>query len=224
MPRRRKKNIMASKQHFDPTQSFRILDDLIESIDARCFADAPGIPEVIERETVTEFESEVTSTGQTLASKPFLSPPIHIPNAGSENNFRHAYKSELTLARDAAVGTKKLLWWHAPDPRRIPHNHPWSFRSAILSGGYTEERFSVQDGRIVREVVEYSAGAVNVVPANVFHNVIAVKPETVTFLDCGPARPGNEWGYLDTADGTYFDWKHQSPDNFLELFKQLNAH
>lgn len=216
--------VMKSKQRFDPTASSHILDALLAAIDARCFADAPSIPEVIDRETIGDFNSKTTSSGQALESTPFSSPPIHIPNAGSGSNARHSYKSELSLVRNTETGTKKLLWWHAADPRSIPHNHPWAFRSAILSGGYTEERFSVDEGKIVRELIEYSAGAVNLVPANVFHNVIEVKPDTVTFLDCGPARPGNEWGYLDPTDGTYFDWKQQSPDNFLDLFKQLNAH
>lgn len=211
-------------RYFDPSETSRILEDFVASIEARCFADGPGIPNVVERETVGEFDSKTTGSGQSLRSEAFLAPPVHIPNAGSGANARHSFKSELVLLRLPDQATRKILWWHAADPRTVPHNHPWDFRSAILSGGYTEERFRIDDGEIIREVVEYAAGDVNVVPADVFHNVIDVKPETVTFLDCGPARAGNEWGYLNPADGEYSDWKQHSPENFVELFKLLNAH
>ncbi len=213
-----------SDQVFDPSVSHQVLTDLISSFQENCLKNAEPIPNVVEREEVSEFESDETSTGQGLVSAPFSSPPTHIPVAGEKNNARHAFKSELSLVRDPRVGTKKILWWYAADPRKLPHNHPWDFRSAILSGGYTEERFTLNDGIWVREIVEYGPGSVNVVAADVFHNVIDVQPDTVTFLDCGPARKDNQWGYLDVEKEIYFDWKEQSPDNFVEIFKALNAH
>lgn len=217
-------NNIKSEILFNPNANSEVLEDLLYSFQENCFRDSPPIPNVIEREEVGEFKSETTSSGASLNSKAFVSPPVHIPNSGEGEKARHSFKTELSLLRDPNVGTKKILRWHDADPRQLPHNHPWDFRSAILAGGYTEERFFLKDGIWVRELVEYEAGSVNIVPADVFHNVIDVQEGTVTFLDCGKARQGNEWGYLDVEENEYFDWKKESPTNFLEIFKSLNAH
>ena len=57
-----------------------------------------------------------------------------------------------------------------------------------------------------------------------FHNVVEVLPGTVTFLDCGRARAGNEWGYIDPQVWDYKSFKDLTPTNFLELFRELNPH
>lgn len=224
-----------SKLTFNPDVVERVLEDLLHAFEENCFANAPPRPNVVESEEVGEFSAAVTSTGGSLRTKAFASAPIHVPNAGDHDKPRHSFKSELTLLRDPNVGTKKLMWWYGADPRSDPHDHPFDFRSAILSGGYTEERWYIKDGIWVREVVEYTAGNVNLVPANVYHNVIEVAPDTVTFLDCGRSRVGNKWGYLDKAaldleenpkveSVPQFTWQDQSPSDFLEIFKLLNAH
>ena len=156
----------------------------------------------------------MTSSGQPLVANAFGVAPVHIPNAGDDDHARHSYKSELVLVRDPEVGTKKILWWYDKDPRNIPHNHPWDFRSGILYGGYTEERFWLSSGVVKKERKQYTAGMINEVPADVFHNVIDVLPGTATYLDCGPARVGNEWGYMDTSTGDYSTFKKLTPPNF----------
>ena len=71
------------------------------------------------------------STEQALVGTALTIPPIHkCPVAGDGANARHSYKSELVLLRDPDLGTKKILWWYDKDPRPLPHNHPWDFRSA----------------------------------------------------------------------------------------------
>jgi hypothetical protein len=168
----------------------------------------------------------VTSTGLPLGALGLSSPPLHIPNGGDGANARHAYKSELILMRDLYLGTKKIMWWHDRDPRDTPHNHPWDFRSAILSGGYTEQRYWTErpGGEIKHDVREYKAGDFNLVPANVFHSVTKVLPGTVTYLDCGATRPGGDWGYLDLGSGKYIPFKEMTPGNFIDIFRQLNTH
>lgn len=170
--------------------------------------------------------NELTSTsiGNPLISNSFKAAPMHIPNAGDNANARHSYKSELVLVRDPNAGTKKILWWFDKDPRETPHNHPWNFRSGIISGGYVEERFWLNNGVVKKETRRYEAGMINEVPANVFHNVREVLPGTVTYLDCGPARKGNEWGYMDINDGKYIPFKDLTPGNFLECLRTLNPH
>lgn len=166
-----------------------------------------------------------TSLGLSLKSRPFGSPPIHVPNGGGGPNARHSFKSELTLLRDPQIGTKKILWWHGDDPRVTPHNHPWNFRSAILSGGYTEERYWLsRTGSIKRETLTFTAGMINEVPADVFHNVTRVLPGTVTYLDCGPAREGGAWGYMELGEGEYIPSTELVVSDLKDCFAALNPH
>jgi hypothetical protein len=109
--------------------------------------------------------------------------------------------------RGRQVGTLKLTWWHAGDPRPLPHNHPWrdedgvSFRSSILSGGYTETVYRL-DGSTEERV--YRAGDVNIARHDEYHVVSDVLPQTVTLMACGPRVKPEEgqspWGYLLTGD------------------------
>jgi len=202
-----------------------VLQALLSAFDSKVFVHAPERPNSISQEAQQQKTHNTTASGQSLTAGAFAIPPVHIPNAGDGATARHSYKSELVLVRDPAIGTKKILWWYDKDPKLTPHNHPWDFRSAVLSGGYTEERFWLdKDGKLQTEVKEYVAGDVNVVPANMFHNVISVKPGTVTFLDCGPARTGNEWGYLNTTTLAYQTFKDLTPPNFFEIFQEVNPH
>lgn len=150
--------------------------------------------------------------------------PIHVPDLGNGT-----YKTEIVLydgpgvdvlalyylegaggrppAPEIKVGTLKLTWWHAGDPRPLPHNHPWrdkdgiSFRSSILSGGYTETVYRL-DGSTEQRV--YRAGDVNVARHDEYHVVSDVLPQTVTLMACGPRVKPEEgqspWGYLLTGD------------------------
>lgn len=210
---------------FTPADVTAVLNDLLESFDTRVFTDGPPRPSTIEGELTQGTSHTTTSSGQALVGEAFQIAPVHIPNAGDGANARHSYKSELVLVRYPDVGTKKILWWYDKDPRATPHNHPWDFRSAILSGGYTEERFWLdKDGKLQTETCTYTAGDVNVMPANMFHNVVKVEKNTVTYLDCGQARKGNEWGYLDVEKLVYKTFKELTPGNFLETFQALNPH
>lgn len=198
-----------------------VMQTLIMAFEANLFPQgSPARPTALAKKGDSDLLE--TSTGQPLVSAAFSVPPLHIPNAGDGPNARHSFKSELVLVRDPAVGTKKIMWWYGDDPREIPHNHPWDFRSGIISGGYTEERSWITNGILKSERRKYVAGTINEVPADVFHNVFDVLPNTVTYLDCGPAREGNEWGYLDGEK--YQTWKDLTPANFLECFKGLNTH
>jgi hypothetical protein len=158
-----------------------------------------------------------TITGNPIFAGNLATPPIHVPdlNGGS-------YKTELTLIR-TPERTEKIIWWHAGDPRDIPHNHPWPFVSTILSGGYTEDRFKIEaDGSVSNETKTYRTGDLNDCPADVYHVVYDVLKGTVTHLVCGQQSPGAVWGYLDVnAVETY----SPPPDpNFLTNFRAINPH
>jgi len=174
-----------------------------------------------------------TSGGLPLASDLYEAPPIHIPDLDGG-----AFKTELTLYR-SAERTEKLIWWHGPDPRPVPHDHPWPFTSTIIRGGYTEHRYTIGDGGGVRhEVRTYRStppaghiaapndGNTNHVPLGVYHTVTDVLPGTVTHLVCGAARSGNEWGSLDTDTGEpiAFDDARVADPTFIERLHRLNPH
>jgi len=172
-----------------------------------------------------------TTGGQPLQSAQLESPPIHIPDGKGG-----AYKTELAIERTPDK-TVKILWWHSDDPRPEPHNHPWPFKSEILSGGYSETRYWVEEtaeethfphaGRVVKtETKTYRAGDINDMPANVFHVVHDVQPKTVTRLTCGKAAPNNEWGYLDTQTGVYISARDPkfADNEFLDKLRAINPH
>ena len=167
--------------------------------------------------------SKTLGTGNPLAHADFAVPPLHIPDG--KGGY---YKTELVLER-SEQRVVKIHWWHGPDPRRDPHNHPWHyFRSTILSGGYTETRYAapyLDTAEREREsgVRVYRAGDVNSMPHGVFHTVDEVLPDTVTRMETGPLVEGGDWGYL--IDGAYVSVKdaERDPDFFGQLCA-INPH
>lgn len=105
-----------------------------------------------------------------------------------------------------------------PDPDRDLHDHPWTFWSIVLRGGYTEtvvEQYPVpgRPGSAVslsshfsrREVVRtHRAGSVHKTPHGAFHAITSVysRPPTWTLVICGPKR--SSWGFL--VDGRWMKW------------------
>lgn len=211
-------------QFFQPQDVNLVMDQFLESLRVRMFGNgAPALPGGLGEDEMATVPA-ATSTGLEGILASFAGAPLHIPNSGDGANARHSYKSEVVL-RKSVEQTYKIMWWHDKDPRTIPHNHPWPFRSAVLLGGYTEERFWLDEhGELHTEILEHNAGDVNTVPANVFHNVLSVKPGTVTFLECGHTRVGNKWGYLNTESKLYIPSTDLTSPNFLTELRELNPH
>lgn len=159
---------------------------------------------------------ETTTSGLALSHKTMSAPPVHIPDGKGG-----AFKTELTVARSPEY-TEKYLWWYADDPRPEYHNHPWPFESTILSGGYTEHRVWIEDGRLRRETRNYREGDVNQVNAGVYHVVVNVLPGTATHLICGKASEGNAWGYLDLETLEHNPAKKE--EGFMEKMQAINPH
>lgn len=101
-----------------------------------------------------------------------------------------------------------------PDSRSVLHNHPWSFVSFVLSGGYTEfvpGPYYAQSRYVKR---------VNVKPFNNSYHWIAELDKTPTWTLVFVGRRRRVWGYLD-PDGTYTDYdKHVNNATYQEA---LNA-
>lgn len=93
-----------------------------------------------------------------------------------------------------------LHWFHAADPQPDPHDHPVSFVSVPLRGGYVERRgWPSWDlryyGRPWRRF--------NRVRATDIHRIVAVLPGTLTLVFSGPVV--REWGH-HTPDG-WVPWR-----------------
>lgn len=86
-----------------------------------------------------------------------------------------------------------LHWLNHPDQEPYLHDHPVSFLSIILRGGYTEAR----RGKLcVRSWF-------NFVRATDGHTIIAVKPRTLTLALMGPKT--REWGFWTNRG--WIGWK-----------------
>ncbi len=161
-------------------------------------------------------ELKRTATGLDVEHIQWGAAPLHIPDDDGG-----AYKTELVLSR-SEERTEKINWWHGPDPRRKPHNHPWPFQATILAGGYTETRWTEVAGKWVSETKTYKQGDSNDMPANVYHTVDAVEPGTVTHMVCGALTAGpGDWGYLN-AEGVVE--KVESDPDFYGKLLALNPH
>ncbi len=159
----------------------------------------------------------------SLAHKAFETVPLHIPDG-----LGGAYKTELVLQRTVNA-VVKINWWHGPDPRLDPHNHPWRFTSKILQGGYTETRWYgvYRNGQVIdyiKDTRSYKAGDVNVLNPDTFHTIDSVIPGTVTHMVTGPVDGDGDWGYL--INKKYVSAAHDPKKNlkFWTQLCELNPH
>ena len=59
------------------------------------------------------------------------------------------------------------------EPHADPHDHPWSFETEILAGGYVEEVFNVLPGGGWRsELVHRCPGTIHQIPAEHVHRIV----------------------------------------------------
>ena len=101
-----------------------------------------------------------------------------------------------------------LHWINKPDPEPHLHDHPVSFWSFILRGGYVEVRQQVYVGYGQRDEVrsKYKTRKwFNRITASSGdrHRIIEVKPKTLTLCLMGPKK--REWGF-HTEDGWVY-WR-----------------
>ena len=61
------------------------------------------------------------------------------------------------------------------EPHATPHDHPWSFETEILAGGYVDEVFHIEpDGTWRSEFVERLPGTVHHVDATHIHRIVGL--------------------------------------------------
>jgi hypothetical protein len=173
---------------------------------------------------VPEGEERAINTAVASGAKriiQFDAPPLHIPDA-TDGSF----KTEVVWFDDPNVGTIKVNYWHGPDPRSTPHDHPWeeddiSFKSLIVKGGYTESVYS-NTGEFIRQTT-YEAGDVNTVGSDEFHTVDTVQPGTVSIMFCGPRRI-KPWGYVIDGEFAPPSDPRVSDDTFRNKMWAINPH
>lgn len=95
-------------------------------------------------------------------------------------------------------------WIISPDQERDLHDHPVSFLSIILRGGYTDVVRVARDGlwgteQQIHRFIRY-------IPGTFWwtHRIVAVKPKTLTLCFMTPNK--REWGF-HTANG-WVHWKN----------------
>lgn len=82
---------------------------------------------------------------------------------------------------------------NGPDPEPDMHDHPVTFLSIVLRGGYSE----------LRPSGVFSRNWVNFIRATDIHQILVVKPHTVTFCFVGPKV--RDWGFHTPTGWVY--WK-----------------
>lgn len=89
-----------------------------------------------------------------------------------------------------------------------PHDHPLSFSSMILKGGYVEEVFSVHTGLSTR--FWRRPGDRFMVYKDHIHRIIELlEPTVLTFAEYGPIE--QQWGHYQWRDGV--PWKSVGASN-----------
>ncbi len=94
-----------------------------------------------------------------------------------------------------------LHWLNKPDPDPHMHDHPVTFLSLILRGGYTELRQDWEDWTPRVQVNRFW----NWIRASTLHTIFDVEPGTMTLCLMGPKT--QEWGFYVAGRGKVY-WKH----------------
>jgi len=101
----------------------------------------------------------------------------------------------------------RSIWLHhfvRDDQERHVHDHPWPAVSVILTGGYREEVGEVAGDRMVMREREFSAPAINRIPATHRHRIAAVQPHTWTLMLVGKRTGRGWWFYNPAPNGTVY--------------------
>lgn len=97
------------------------------------------------------------------------------------------------------------------DAERLPHNHPYAFKSIVLKGWYDEEqtkgwtRLTPQSDEVVfqRDVVRHSRFKLFRIAQAQYHRIINMPADGVWTIIWHPRKPvESAWGYLN-VDGTH---------------------
>jgi hypothetical protein len=94
-----------------------------------------------------------------------------------------------------------LHWINKPDPEPFLHDHPVSFLSIILSGGYTEKRKGYLDYQ--SQLLTHRWFNLIKATSHDTHTIVEVLPKTLTLALMGPKT--RDWGFHTPAGWVH--WK-----------------
>lgn len=126
------------------------------------------------------------------------------------------YLERYMLAR---IGGKTFFLHRflASDPDRGLHDHPWDLSwSLIVGGGYKEKRLMMRDGKPWMTVRRLSAGMVNVIRGDDFHQVVMEPGRPAWTIFCHGPRV-KKWGFVASRAGREQAEGHFEKDSY-ELF------
>lgn len=92
---------------------------------------------------------------------------------------------------------------HASDGDRARHDHPWSFWSLIVRGGYVESVAPVSDP-FKAKLKAHTAGRAHRHPMSICHRIETIIPGTITLVLTGRRR--DTWGFY-TEDRGFVPWQ-----------------
>jgi len=106
-----------------------------------------------------------------------------------------------------------LHYFYRGDHDREVHNHPWGVSvSLILTGGYIEERYSIELGDIIER--DLKPLMINVIRGNDFHRVQMRKGGCWTLFIAG--KKIQRWGFLN-RDGTGYE---DAEERYRRIFRE----
>lgn len=106
--------------------------------------------------------------------------------------------------------TVYLHCFHRPDADRWMHNHPWSARGLILTGGYIELRYPQHPSRS-HNVLQRTLrpGSFQKFDEDTYHNIVTLLDDVVwTVLATGTRTQG--WGFWDPVRRRHVPWHRRS--------------
>lgn len=104
------------------------------------------------------------------------------------------------------LGSVYLHHIHRPDNDRDPHDHPWSFASLVIAGGYTE--LSWPDKRRAGQVStrEHRRWSLHRMGRQAAHVITGIDGPLWTLVITGPRR--GEWGFWHL--GGFTPWREHT--------------
>ena len=116
----------------------------------------------------------------------------------------------------------RILWtpWFAiyihrilkSDEDKHPHNHPWNFRTFILSGSYTEEWYNAETEEYGKQILTRDDSTYR--GFEIFHKIEIYQP--VTTLVC-TGQHWNRWGYW--VNGKFVEQSEYRENKNLGLYE-----
>lgn len=100
----------------------------------------------------------------------------------SKMNPGQVYLRRLRIIQTPMVGIF-VHWIYEPDIDRHPHDHPWSFCSLVLRGGYTEKIYRSLGGKPYQR--QHKTLSAHFMPIDRAHRITHLNGNVVTLIVTG---------------------------------------